>query len=1179
MRITVLLLFVCTVQLSVVSSAQTITFQGKGNVLRKALNTIGEQTGYTVLYSQTALEMARPVNLNVRNMPLLQFLDSLLKGQPLKYMIEHKSIMITLKPESLPEDNPVSNTEKFTGLVTDSLNNPLANATIAVKGTLRHTLTDDNGRFIITASPQDLLLISYVGFYPKEVKLASEQSLKVVLQRLRGAMDDVEITVVNTGYQRLSKRELASSVVQVKMKDIRLDSRFSIDQMLAGQIPGLMSLQTSGEPGATPTLRIRGTSSIIGTKAPLWVLDGIILEDPITIDVSNINQPDVRYLIGNTIAGVNASDVETLTILKDASATALYGSRAANGVIVVTTKKGRPGPPQVSYSGSLSLSTRPFYRNFKLMNAGERMQLSREIIESKRTLNDPPQGLGYEGLYNKYLRKELTDDQLAESVRNMADRNTDWYKLLFRNALTNNQSVNVSGGTDRTTYYVSMGYTSAQGTARGSDQERYSSLLKLNSWISNRLYVGVQLNISRFTANGFHSSVNPNSYAYNTSRVIPVRNEDGSPFYYNRITKNDTAVVLSDDSYNILNEMDNTGLKSEVMALTAQLNVEYRLLRTLKYRFFAGYDHGNCTTSEWAKENSYQVSLKRGFVAGTIKPGMPGYDASVIPLGGILSNSDERRFSYVFRNTVEYNQQLNKVHVINAMFTQEIRSVRYKGLSQTLYGWQPEKGNIISPALTTAYRNNLDKLRPTVTDNINNNLSWIGSLSWSYKNKYTFNTNIRADGSNNFGNNPRYRFLPVWSVAAKYTLSNEPFLINSKVISYLAIRTSYGLQGNIDKNSSPHLIVRSGSQNPGTGLNESYYVYPSNPDLRWEKTNSVNAGLDFGISAGRDRMADIVSGTIEVYNKEGTDIIVNRNVSQVLGLATVKINGGRVRNRGIEASLNIVPYQTSVLSVVLRANTSYNKNTLVEANELIDYTDADKLNRNALIPGDPLGAFYTYRYAGLDNRFGYPLFYNAKGERKRVLPYSDGNLVYSGKTLPDITGGFGVQIRYKAWQGSIDLQYAAGGVDNLPGIFSGILTGAFDVLQNVPQNLTNRWRKPGDEKNTNIPVVADYQRFREALAALDPNADQISNDPMNMYDRSNFRTAKTDNIRLRSIGLNYMVQPDLLNKLGLRSLAFHLQAENIILIRNSAWLGRDPETGGANAPSPGVFSIGVNAGF
>lgn len=1190
MKITAVLLVVSMMQVSAESLAQNVTFKGKDIPLEKIFSVIHKQTGYVFFYRNDDLSRSRPVTVQLQNATINTALDAILDGQPLTYNIIGKTIVVK-KKEMLGINFAQDGNSLFTinvdlrGQVLDENGAPIDGASVVIKNNEKKgTHTDKNGHFILTDVEEDaVLIITHVGYEKQEISVKGKVTgITVILREKGNQMSDI---VISTGYQSLSRRELASAVTQVKMKDIELESKFSVDQMLTGKIPGLMSLQTSGEPGATPKIRIRGTSSIIGGSAPLWVLDEIILEDPVNIDLSNLNSPDAFYLIGNAIAGINARDIESITVLKDASATAIYGSRAANGVIVITTKKGRVGKPRVNYFGSVSMNQRLSYGDLNLMNAGERIQLSQQILEDNIKYSRVPKRLGYEGLYLDYLDKVISYDDFNKGVAEMAKRNTDWYDLLFRNSLTTNQSINLSGGTDKTTYYASLGYSDMQGAARGSNQKRYSGMVKINSWLNNKFHLGFQLNTSYTTGNGFHNSVNPNKYAYETARTIPAFNNDGSYFFYLTQQKSQEFPIASapkeDMMYNILNETNLTGAKSNNTSLTAQLNLEYRFKAGFKYRFLGGVDQGINNFSSWAEERSNFVSTKRLWNAGELVQGTPEFDGSVIPWGGIITNNDQRKNSYTLRNSFEFNKMFAGKHLVSAMVAQELRSLKYNGLSGTYYGWQPERGNTISPAITTAYTGILNSLRPVITDKVSNNLSWLGTATYSFKDKFTFNTNIRADGSNNFGDNPKYRFLPIWSVAGKYTVSNESFLRESNVISYLAFRGSYGLQGNIDKATSPDLIIQVGAKDGVTGLNESYIKYLANPDLRWEKTTSYNIGIDFAFFRRKEvNSLDIISGTIDIYSKKGTDIIVSRRLSQVLGMDQVKVNGGKVNNSGIEGSLRVVPFQSKDFTVSLSAVASYNKNKLVQANKEINISKNDKLTGNALVVGMPIGAFYSFPYAGLNASSGYPMFYNNKGEKRYEIYSDELNLVYSGVNQPDVTGGFELGVRYRGLYSSVGFQYAKGGVGRLPNFYRSNYFAVFDALANTSKELNNRWRKPGDELHTNIPVLYDADKFSEAKAALGLPAMMGSADNvLNMYDRSDIRTAKTDNIRLRNININYLMPISLIKKWGFESLSFNFQAENIFLFTNKAWQGRDPESGDSNTPLPKVYTFGISAGF
>lgn len=1165
---------------------RVISMNKKEATLEAVLKEIGEKGDCKLLYNYDEISRFDGITVNANNIKVEEILSRVLTNTGLTFSFKDNTIVIQREPTPsvimAPAQPERDGRRTITAQVITTTGEIIPGAHIRLKGTSIGGFTDEKGFCeLVVGQDARTLITSCIGTHPREITIGGETHYVIELEETDYMIG--EAVIVQTGYQSLSKRELASAIYQVDHDKINLASRMSVDQMLAGQVPGMLVMQTSGEPSATPTIRIRGTSSIIGGRSPLWVLDGIILEDQVDVDVSNLNSPDAPYLIGNAIAGINPRDIETITVLKDASATAIYGSRAANGVIVVTTKKGKVGEPVISYSGSVTVNRRVGYGDLQLMNSGERIQLSQEIVSDKIKYSRVPSGLGYEGLLIDYYNNQISYDEFQQGVNTLATNNTDWYGLLFRNSLTHSHSVNISGGSNRTTYYASLGYNKNLGTAIGSDSERFSGMAKINSWVNDRLYIGFQLNASNSRNHGFHSSVNPNTYAYETSRTIAAYNPDGTYFMYPTQQKSQTAISIAPQEellYNIINEMDLTGSNSNISNVTAQLNLQYNFLPSFRYKMLGGFDQSSTSNDTWAKEASYYVSMIRRWNPGTLQQGTADYEASVIPVGGIMSYNNQRKDSYTFRNTLEYSDLLGSDHLLNVMGALELRSMKYTGLSGTYYGWQPERGMTIAPALTEGYFGILNSLRPAIVDNISNNVSWIGSATYSYKDKITLNANVRADGSNNFGDNPKYRFLPIWSAAAKYTLTNEEFLRHSNILRYLAVRASYGIQGNIDKATSPDLIIQIGAKNGITGLPESYFKYLPNPDLRWERTNSVNVGLDFSLFGhSNPGFRDVVSGSVDLYNKEGHELIVVRQVSQVLGLDQVKINGGRMRNSGVEASLNITPIQTKDFNLSTTLIFSYNYNVLLEANKELNMTYNDKINGNALVEGQPIGAFYSYEFAGLNPNWGFPMFYDNAGDKRYNIDDDLMNVVYSGVNIPPYSGGWEISGRYKGFHVNLNFQYASGGVARLPNLYRTNYYAVFDPLANVSKDMNDRWRKPGDELHTTIPAIWDYEKAKIAEAELEedlPSTVLLGKSPLEMYDRSSVRVARTDNFRLRSINLSYVVPQAKVSKLGIESLIITAQAENLFTIANKAWQGRDPESGHSNIPIPRVFTLGLN---
>lgn len=1075
-----------------------------------------------------------------------------------------------------------------TGHVYDPGKEALVGVTVAVKGsTSGGAITDENGRYMILVPNESgtVIVFSSIGFEKKEVAVEDKKVIDVTMTEKSAYLDEVVVT----GYQNVNRRELASAVSQIEMDDIKLSDKFSIDQMLAGQVAGMSVMTTSGGPSATPKIRIRGTSSLYGNTAPLWVLDGIILDDnSVNWDASGNLDPlaeDAQYLVGNAIAGVNPNDIESITVLKDASATAIYGVQAANGVIVVTTKKGRNGPAQVTYNGSVSINQRENYRRLYLMDAGERVQLSKDLLDSRLSYTRKDFNLGYEMLKAQYDAKTLTRSEFDAAVTEMIDRNTDWYDYLFRNAVTQNHTLSLSGGNESTTYYSSVGASISQGTAREEVSKRYTATLKVNSWISSKVYIGFQLNGSITDNSGYHTSFNPDSYARETARTVPAYNADGSLFFY-RPYESFSSNNMANQTYafNALHESKTTGNYADLASLTGLMNFVWKIYDGLRYEMTGSYVYNATKTTTWAQEDSYYVNQLRGYVFDELEFGSSFWNESVIPQGGVLSKSEATKTTLDIRNTLSYSKDF-KGHLLSALATSEIRSVITDGFSGTHYGWMPERGQVISPSYTDAYIVDLKNgaFTPTITDNRANTVSWIFSGIYSYKDKYTLNANVRMDGSNQFGENPEYRFLPIWSVAGKYALTNESFMKPYEDwLSYLALRLSYGIQGNVDKGTSPDLVMQIGSINSNTGMATSTVAYWPNEDLRWEKTTQYNVGLDFSF------LLDRITATVDVYKKVGTDMIVNKTISAVNGYTIRKINGGNVNNSGVELAVKFTPLQTKDMRLVIGFVHSYNKNELIKANDETNNTRENMLSGSALIEGEALGTIYSYPFAGLDHETGLPVFYDKKGNTsatwlsktyKNYTLYEDEiELVKSGVVSPPHTGGINLEYRWKEWILRGSFTYSLGAVNRLPFIY-GDYDSVFDPEKNVTREILNRWREPGDELHTNIPALYDDNTYTNlGVRPMRANVDHIYG--TSMYDYSTARVCSTNNLRLLQLSLSYIFNKKMLKKMHLSNFQISAQANNLFIIADKRWHGFDPEQGSAaNSSIPRTYSLSVTIGF
>ena len=540
MKVTVLLLLVCVLQSMAGAYSQTAKYDISmtGGKLENVFKLIEQKGEYTFLYSIEDVDQISSVNVNVKQADLKEVLDICLANTKLMYEINGRLVIIRVKDEK-PEDKMVV----IKGVVKDKSGEPLPGVTIIEKGTTVGVATGIDGKFTFNTTKHDniVLVFSFVGMKTKEVKWVGQKELDIILEEDALEMEEVVVT----GYQSINRRDMVGSYSTVKASDIMMPAYSSIDQMLQGQVAGMMVINTSSRIGASPKIKIRGTSTILGNQDPLWVVDGIIQEDPIQINATTYMTEDLSNIIGSQISWLNPQDIETITVLKDASATAVYGSKASNGVIVVTTKKGKSDRLTINYTGNLSINTRPNYGMFNLMNSKERIQFSEDAFANKAIyLNEPvKQYHTYEGIMKMYIAGELSQDEFFDRKEQLETVNTDWFKLLTRSAVSHNHNLSISGGTEKVTYNVSAGYSSSLGQEIGNSQERLTGRVAVNAQLRKNIRTNVTINAVTSKTKGFGQNVNPMSYATTTSRALPAYDENGDVFV--RMDRN-TFVVLTE---------------------------------------------------------------------------------------------------------------------------------------------------------------------------------------------------------------------------------------------------------------------------------------------------------------------------------------------------------------------------------------------------------------------------------------------------------------------------------------------------------------------------------------------------------------------------------------------------------------------------------------------------------
>lgn len=1166
---------------------KTMTVSGNQMTLKKIFFEIKKQTGYTVVYNNHRLNVERSVKVDFKDESIESVLNYILKGTGLTYELVDDFIILS-SMQAVQQEGV-----RIVGKVTDEKNVPLPGVTIIVKGLTLGTVTDKDGRYALTLPKMDnlSLLFSFIGMETQEVKYRGKETIDVVMKE---SSEQLEEVVVNTGYQVINTRNLTSSVSSVKAEDILVAGMTSIDIALEGRIPDLLLMSNSGEVGATPRIRIRGTSTLLGNREPLWVLDGIILTDPVRVDPNDLNNPDYINIIGNAIAGINPQDIDRIDVLKDASATALYGTRAANGVIVVTTKKGRSGKARLSYNHTSKLTRRPRYtdRDINLMNSQERVRFGRELTDIHYIFPEGMVMVGYEGAFFRYQTGETDYEQFMNEVEYYEKVNTDWFDILTQDAYSQGHNLSISGGSSDMRYYASIGYDREDGVSKTTYTERYTALINLDTELFGRLRLGLQLNGNMQKKNHLMETINTMDYAYNTTRALPCYNEDGTLFFYENRYYSHANNPGRKYRFNILNEVNNSSNEYDGEGLSARLDLKYRVMDGWDVNVIGAYNRSSTLQERWWGEKTQYVAMLRDAEDGEkpLTDAEGGY--CELPYGGVLKTTNSISSGYTFRVQSDFRRLLGEdaKHLITVSMGFEANSSEYKIYSDEKRGFMKDRGLQFTDAVGITlsdyafYESWIKQNHMTIGNNLTNMLAGYATVSYSYGNHFTLNANGRFDASNKFGDRSNEKFLPVWSVSGMWN-GKENLFKRVKFVSNLQLRASFGVQGNMLDDQSPNLIIRKGTINATYGENVSNVKRFPNPNLRWEQTNSLNLTLDLELFDSR------LSLSGSYFLKKTKDCFTDVEISPLNGFSSYVMNNGNLTNKGYNLGISVIPVRSNDFNWRINAYWSGNFNE-VEAQTVEEYRISDYLDGRALMKGKPVGTFYSYKFLGLNPSNGVPMFDDWE-ERRHQLEGKPLNEVVqlvledSGSREPKFFGSFSTSLTYKNLGISASFVYSLGAKIRLFSLYSPIIDGVASSA-NVRKEFVNRWQVPGDELETDVPVIlspadAEYRNYREHYCK-EPKSDiaSFASNVWDMYDRSNLRVVSGNYLKCNSVTLRYNFTPQLLQKTPFSSVYLTLNATNVFTISAKELKGQDPTQAGFAKPNLSIrpaYSLGLNVSF
>ncbi len=1212
MKITTCLLLVFMTCAYAESNAQKISLALKNAKLEDAFRQISEQTNYKFLYSDDVLKKSPPVNLLVEKATVQDALKVLLPRNLFSFKIIAETVSIVYNDagqQPASSATKVLNQQRVTGTVKNKQGEVLIGASISVKGTAIGASTDADGRFSIAASGSAVLVIRYVGYESKEVAVQDRSTIEVVLESNSNKLESVD--VVATGYQNLDRKLFTGASSKVLAKDAERAGVPDISRMLEGQVAGVSVQNVSGTFGAAPKIRVRGATSLSGENKPLWVVDGIILEDVVNISNEALSTGDANTLIGSSVAGLNPDDIESFNILKDAAATAMYGARAMNGVIVVTTKKGRDteGAPKVNYSSTYTTYLKPNYNQFDIMNSAEQMSVLLEM-ENKGYFNHSGVSRSANGgifykMYNQmydydeetdsYLLKNTTSDRL-NFLQRYAQANTDWFDVLFKNSLLQEHSLSITTGTEKSQTYFSTSFMGDNGQTIGDNVKRYTAnirnTIKMNNRLSGEILVTGSIRDQRTPGTLTRASdpvygqysrdfdINPYSYALNTSRLITPYDENGDLEYFTR----------NYAPFNILNELDNNYLKLKMLDLKVQGGVRYKILPTFTYSVDGAYRYATTERQHYVQEGSNMAETFRANGDATIAdgniflysdPDHPNDPPMVIlPDGGFYNTTLNNIVNYYFRQNLEYDNTFNLNHRLNVFGSMEIRYTDRQNSEYEGIGYQYENGGLVNPNYRY-FKKMIEAGDPyfSMGYNYDRFVAAMTRIAYAYKDKYSVNSTVRYDGSNLMGRSSTGRWLPTWNISGAWNIDQEEFFnADNPFISDARIRGTYGLVASLGNatNSAAvfynQLTYRPYENEKETAINISNL---ENSELTWEKLYELNIGTDLSLF---NRKLNV---TFDWYKRNIFDLVGPIRTSGIGGQYQKTANYGEMKAHGVELTLAGSPIRNlDGFGWRTQFNFGINKNevTNLEINQNIwTLVRAE----GAPLEGRSQRGLYSIQFDGLNPDYGYPTYIGTEGVKDTYLYLQSTDidyLKYHGPVDPTFTGGFYNQFTYKNFSLSALFTFSAGNWVRLQPTYS----ASYDDMTAMSRDMVNRWLMPGDEQITNIPSLVN--QFTRDNRIYDANGSTVSAlYPYNAYNYSTERVAKGDFIRLKNISLSYQLPKGFYERLHMSNAQISLVGNNVALLYADKRLnGADPEffnNGGVAMPIPRQYTLSVKFGF
>jgi len=1141
MKLTAIILLSACLAASAKGLAQKVTISVKDAPLEKVFDQIKKQTGFSFLWDEKTLKQARPVTFDLKEATVEEVMNACVKNQPLTYSIIQNLVVIKEKIATSP--NEVTTTDPpppidVHGKVLNEKGEPVVGASVKIKGSKNGTSTNENGEFTLNGISADdaTLVISGTNIETFEVKVGDKTDF--TLKAKTKIVSGEEVQIYSTGYQQIPKERATGSFVQLDNTIINEQSGTFILDRLKGIANGVFFDNPSGNRGNRPATLIRGFSTIAAPAAPLIVLDNFPYE-------GNLNN-------------INPNDIETITILKDAAATSIWGVRAGNGVIVITTKKGRFNQPtKVEFNSNVTIIQKPdlFYlrpiATNDLINV-ETTLFSKGFYNSQISNSSRPTLSPVVEILNKRKLGQITAADSAtqiDALRGLDIRN-DYDKYIYQNAVNQQYSVNLSGGSDKMTYLFSTGLDKNFDNL-SAEYNRIN--FRLNN--SFRPVRNLQISTAAYYTNSKAINGKP---AYGstfinstTQRLWPYfrladANGNSAPLNTYRQGYLDTVGrgKLLDWRMYLLDDWKHNTTTTNLQDLTATLGLQYKFLNHFNLNLQYQYERQQTTTDVLRDLQSFfaRDQINR-FSQINYTTGVVTY---IVPKAGIIDKSTSLVAYHGGRAQINYDQTWNKHNVV-AIVGSEIREVNTQSNTFRAYGYNPDLATAQNIDYITTYPTIITGAKQAIQNNLqfsdktNRYVSILANVAYTFDSKYTISGSARKDASNLFGVNSNNKWKPLWSTGASWNISDEGFY-KASFIPVLRLRTTYGYSGNVSPTLSALTAIRYFGAAPFTNFQYAAINQYANPDLHWEKLGQINIAIDFATKK------NTLSGSAEYFIKKGSDLYGSSPVDYTAGLYTYSVikNVADIKGKGVDINIESKNVDR-VFKWFTTLNFNYNSSKVTNY-YLTTTTGANFVGGGGVfsgIIGKPLYAVWSYQWAGLDSSGNPQGVLNKAPSTNYSLITGSGttinDLTYSGSATPTVYGNLSNSFNWKGITLSANITYKFGYYFMKQSINYGSLFSQY----NGNADFANRWQKPGDEKSTTIPAM------------IYPN----NSNRDNFYNSSEILVRKGDHIRLQFVTLSYDLSKNNFKKFPFDNIQVYVNASNLGIIWRANKDGIDPDYG------------------